>query len=87
MPVNFLKRLSNKDPKTAKTLKIQQGSPKIWRFKFEKNLFLVTKWRIFQICKHHIFALLWGIFNVFTVLRSLHDNLLKKVTCMFLARV
>ena len=28
MPVNYLKRLSNKDPKTAKILKIQQGSLK-----------------------------------------------------------
>jgi hypothetical protein len=58
MPVNFLKRLSHKDLKTEKTLNIQQGSPKIWQFEFRKNLFLVTKWRIFHIFKHHISALL-----------------------------
>jgi hypothetical protein len=69
MLVPFLKRLSYKDLKTVKTLKIQQGNAKIWRFKV---LFLQTKWRIFQTFKHHhIFALIWRIFNVFTVLRSL----------------
>ena len=37
MLVTFLKRLSYKDLKTVKTLKIQQGSAKIWRFKVRKN--------------------------------------------------
>jgi hypothetical protein len=43
MPVNVLKRLSNKDPKIAKTLKIQQGSPKIWRFKVRKKYIFSNK--------------------------------------------
>ena len=33
MLVTLLKRLSYKDLKTVKTLKIQQGSAKIWRLK------------------------------------------------------
>ena len=57
---SFLKRLSYKDLKTVKTLKIQQGSAKIWRLKVRKKS--ITKWRIFQIFKHHIFALLWHKF-------------------------
>jgi hypothetical protein len=40
MLVTFLKRLSDKDLKTVKTLKIQQGCAKIWRFKIrEKTIF------------------------------------------------
>jgi hypothetical protein len=43
MPVNFLKRLSHKDLKTAKTLKIQQGSPKIWQLEFRKKSIFSNK--------------------------------------------
>ena len=43
MPVNFLKRLSHKDLKTAKTLNIQQGSPKIWQFEFRKKSIFSNK--------------------------------------------
>jgi hypothetical protein len=53
MLVTFLKRLSYKDHKTVKTLKIQQDSAKIWRFRVVADF----KWRIFQTFKHHIFAL------------------------------
>jgi hypothetical protein len=37
MLVTVLKRLSYKDLKTVKTLKIQPGSAKIWRFKVRKK--------------------------------------------------
>ena len=87
MPVNFLKRLSHKDLKTAKTLKIQQGSPKIWQFEFRKKSIFSNKMADFRTFKHHISALLWRMFNVFTVLRSLRYNLFKKVTSMFLTRI
>ena len=43
MPVNFLKRLSHKDLKTAKTLNIQQGSPKIWQFELRKKSIFSNK--------------------------------------------
>jgi hypothetical protein len=67
MLVNFLKRFSNKDLKTVKALKIQQGSAKIWRYKVRKKSIFSKK----MTFNHHIFALLWRVFNVFTVLRSL----------------
>jgi hypothetical protein len=38
MLVTFLKRLSYKDLKTVKTLKIQQGRAKIWRLKVRKKI-------------------------------------------------
>ena len=37
MIVTFLKRLSYKNLKTVKILKIRQGSAKIWRFKIRKK--------------------------------------------------
>jgi hypothetical protein len=37
MIVTFLKRLSYKNLKTVKILKIQQGRAKIWRFKVRKK--------------------------------------------------
>jgi hypothetical protein len=43
MPVNFLKRLSDKDLKTEKTLNIQQGSPKIWQLEFRKKSIFSNK--------------------------------------------
>jgi hypothetical protein len=43
MLVTFLKRLSDKDLKTVKTLKIQQGCAKIWRFKIRKKTIFSNK--------------------------------------------
>jgi hypothetical protein len=43
MLVTFLKRLSYKNLKTVKTLKIQQGSAKIWRFKVRKKSIFSNK--------------------------------------------
>ena len=43
MLVTFLKRLSNRDLETVKTLKIQQGSAKIWRFKVRKKSIFSNK--------------------------------------------
>ena len=43
MLATFLKRLSYKDLKTVKTLKIQQGSAKIWRFKVRKKSTFTNK--------------------------------------------
>ena len=48
MPANFLKRLSHKDLKTAKTLTIQQGSPKIWQFEFRKKSIFSNKMAAFS---------------------------------------
>ena len=55
--------------------------------KFEKILFLVTRWRIMQTFKRFIFALFWRVFSVFAVLRSLWRGLFGEVSGMFLARV
>ena len=78
MLVTFLKRLSYKNLKTVKTLNIQQGSAKIWRFKVrKKSIFsnkiaiLLLKIDFFRTLNRHIFALPCCIFNVFTVLRFL----------------
>ena len=48
MPVHFLKRLSHKILKTAKTLNIQQGSPKIWQFEFRKKAIFSNKMEEFS---------------------------------------
>ena len=64
MLVTFLKRLSYKDLKTVKTLKIQQGSAKIWRFKVRKKSIFSNKTADFSVkidffrtLNRHIFAL------------------------------
>ena len=49
MLVTFLKRLSYKDLKTVKILKIQQGSAKIWRFKVRKNSIFSNKMADFSV--------------------------------------
>ena len=49
MLVTFLKRLSYKNFKTVKTLKIQQGSAKIWRFKVPKKSIFSNKMADFSV--------------------------------------
>ena len=48
MLATFLKTLSYKYLKTVKTLKIQQGSAKIWRFKFQKKSIFSNKMTVFS---------------------------------------
>jgi hypothetical protein len=43
MLVTILMRMSFKDLNTVKTLKIQQGSAKIWRFKVRKKSIFSNK--------------------------------------------
>jgi hypothetical protein len=52
MLVTFLKRLSYKNLKTVKTLNIQKGSAKIWRFKVRKKSIFSNKMAILFIELH-----------------------------------
>ena len=66
MLVTFLKRLSYKDLKTVKTLKIQQGSAKIWRFKVRKKSIFINKMADFSdFYLSTIYLHCFGVFSMF----------------------